>query len=426
MRWRSCRTAGEPSSLAHECPPEGVSLQRVLKLDRATVYHRGMRWLLLLVTLLGVAACDSRYGTYLVVQGTPQLTFDRVEFFFGTMLDARMPTSPGHPVTVAAETGRVAKRLYVETDVQRAAGPVTSLNYYLIDTDDNRRLGEVVVAVAYLNDQPVGIAELDDFEIVTDDTYVLYELRLVPYASEDVERWGRPAPDCVRWARPGMDGALRTLAIVRGDDVDCDNFGDADVDCDPVRYCDGSGHGDCAGRAACILDAPSCQLGGCVNADGAAPRACTPTTCLPEATCETCAPTLPVIERVECALFNGPHDDYPITIRPDQRLCSEPYTFQIALADNVACTAPRLESSAEYQVSTPQFTYAVAQSGVNCSITITPKVAGTPYAAIAHLLISIDSPSGARVAFSVGVSAEVGACNPSEVVTIAQTLGTCP
>ena len=376
-----------------------------------------------------VCACTSRNGTYLVVKGNHDLTFDRVEFYFGkTMMSSGVPGSPAHPDSAPAGAALVASRLYAATDVQQVSAPVRRLNYLLDDVADNRGLGDVVVAIAYRGQTTVGIGELRAFEVASDQV-VLYEIALAPFDPTAMEVWGRPAPDCVRWRDPD----LGQVVIVRADDVDCDAFPDQGVDCAPLSFCDGTGRGGCQGALGCLMKTatPGCELGGCVNMDGTTPRACTPTLCLTPTACD-CIASGTIGQEVQCALVatstHGP--DYAFNIHGNQTLCNEPQDILIIPPNGLPCLDPKVEAAVPTPVGPSHFTFEITTEGPNlCKLTVRPDQIGAMvrYPGLYHMLISLDAGAIPKGTFVLGLQGVAGGCTGQPTIDMGtDPAGTCP
>lgn len=378
-----------------------------------------------MVVALIASACSSRYGTYLVVKGSPSLTYDRVEFYFGAPLDADGgPTTPGHPVKATVTTNAVvAKRLFAETDVEALPRPTDHFNYYLPDTEANRGLGDLVVAIAYRGQTPVGIGELRDFKIVGDEVW-LYDIPLAPYDATATELWGRPTGDCLRWADPGTG---ETVFVVRHDDIDCDDFADGGVDCDPRRYCDGGGGLECAGTVGCLQGGTTCSVGGCVNSD-AGTRSCTASLCLPDVLCDHCIDGDPIVDELRCAIIDPQHgNDYPLTVKTNLLPCSDPFEFQLVLPGGVTCDDPRVVAAFPLPAGTPdRFTFTAEAGNGPCNITV--KSDGVLPAAkfpLYHLMISLPSMNALRSTLIIGLAPEPGACGAPQTITADGKIAVC-
>ncbi|HEX5060577.1 MAG TPA: hypothetical protein VFV99_14515 [Kofleriaceae bacterium] len=376
-----------------------------------------MRWVALLILCV---ACSDRYGAYLVVDSHGAVTFDRVEFYFGKELGGPLPTSPKHPL-VSTEPSLVAKRLFVDADVQLAGGATTMITYYVPDQPENENLGRYVVVLAYSGDQIVGIGELFDFEVMTGSAVYRYDVDLVDARAEDIELWGRPTADCVRWTRDRGTGKPRTVAVVRGQDADCDSFLEGNIanqDCLPRVFCDGSGNAACDARVPCLTEGgeSGCQVGTCSNKDGA-PASCIPTTCVDENVCAPCDMTPAQDVPIGCALLNNSvHVDTPIEVNPDYTLCTEPYKIDMQMP--VECLNPAIVSVIDYMPADP-FTFSIADAtGNTCQLTITPKMPGAHFTTVPHMMIAIDTPMGTapRSAFIMGISANAGTCQTSTIM----------
>jgi hypothetical protein len=378
------------------------------------------------LALICVGACTSREGTYLVVTGTHDLTFDRVEFFFGKTLPTptAIPATPGTPQVEPVGTSLVASRQLAQTDVQIASRPVQRLNYFLDDVAENHGLGDVVVAVGFRGTTPVGIGELRGFQVRFDRTYE-YRIALTPYDPTSMEVWGRPDPDCVRWRDP----AKGQVVVVRADDVDCDAFVDKVNDCAPLRYCDGSGRGGCVGEVACLVTTPTCALGGCVNTDDFGMDPCRATTCVQPTVCGSCIGTDPIADELFCSLdlVSSHGADFAMRIHGDQTLCDTPQTILVKPPIGLGCTNPKLEAVITATLGVPPtFAFAIASMGAACVLTITPPSVGAPWPGIHHLMVSVDPTGiGLRRSFIFGLGSVVGGCGSQTADFSNDPAGTC-
>lgn len=368
-----------------------------------------------------LAACSDRYGAYFTIQGHDAIQFDRVELYFGEEAGMKVPVAPGH-LALEPEAGLLMRRLVSDSDVVRLDAKSGSMTYYVPPGDDNDKLGDYVLAIAYAGDNPVGIGELFDFAIPTDEAVYKYELALVPYANEMVEMWGRPTQDCIRWKRSRGPDHPALVAVTRDNDVDCDAFVDRDdpaVDCEPLRYCDGSGNAGCIGAAACVTLDDGCRIGACQNKDGQR-ASCSPVSCAVDAACANCDLDAPPGELLQCVLFaDGTHIDYPITVMPSQALCSEPYKVNLVLPTGVLCENPKIEAVVNWMPGA-LFNYTIAASGSTCLLTLAPPMPGLEFVGVPHIMISIDSPGGPtpRQTFVIGLSTTVDACTTQQTLVI--------
>ncbi|NVB81630.1 MAG: hypothetical protein HOV81_24765 [Kofleriaceae bacterium] len=381
-----------------------------------------------LLALVALAACSDRYGAYFVVDGHDQIEIDRVEFYFGQKTGTMVPVPPGHTAT-EPEPGLLLRRLVADSDVVTLPATAGAYTYFVPPAEDNAKLGDYLLVVASKGDVPVGIAELFDFTVPTDDVVYKYELPLVDYAAQSVELWGRPTSDCVRWKRD-RGSRPELVAVARGNDVDCDAFVDRDdpaVDCEPLRYCDGTGNAGCIGAAACVTLDDGCRIGTCQNKDGQQ-SSCAPTTCAVDQACAECDLDAPTRELLDCVLLAvGTHLDYPVTVQPSQALCSEPYKVRLELPPNVLCTNPRIEASVNW-LPGETFGYQIASGLDNhCLLTLTPPTPGAKFEGIPHVMVSIDSPAGptARLTFIFGLSTRVDACSTDQTIVIDPTSVSC-
>jgi hypothetical protein len=368
-----------------------------------------------------LAACSDRYGAYFTIEGHDAIQFDRVDFYFGEEAGMKVPVPPGHTAT-EPEPGLLMRRQGSDSDVVSLEAKAGSLTYWVPPGGDNDKLGNYVLAIAYAGDKPVGIAELFDFAIPTDEAVYKYELPLVPYANEMIEMWGRPTQDCIRYKRDRGTNHPALVAMTRDNDVDCDAFvdkGDMAADCEPLRYCDGSGNAGCIGASACVTLGDGCRIGACQNKDGQT-ASCAPVSCVVDAACANCDLDAPPSELLQCVLFvDGTHIDYPITVKPSQALCIEPYKVYLVLPTGVSCENPKIETAVNWMPGA-QFNYQIASAGSTCLLTLAPPMPGLAFEGIPHIMISIDSPGGPtpRQTFIIGLSTTVDACPTEQTVVV--------
>ena len=380
---------------------------------------------LALVALL--AACSDRYGAYFVVDGHDAIAFDRVEFYFGKAAGAKVPVPPGHAM-LEPEPGLLLERLVADDDVVSLSAKGGSLTYFVPPGDQNAKLGDYVLVIAYAGQERVGIAELFDFEVPAEDLVYKYELSLVPYANEAIELWGRPTADCIRWKRDrGSQPAL--VAMTRRNDVDCDAFVDRDdpaADCEPLRYCDGTGNAGCTSASACVTLDDGCRIGTCSNRDGQA-ASCSPTSCAVDPVCAECDLDASPRELLDCVLLaNGTHMDYPVTVKPSQALCSEPYKVFLVLPSGVTCENPKIDAAVNWMPGEP-FHYEITNSGSTCLLTMMPPMPGMKFEGVPHIMVSMDSTIGPtpRQTFIFGLSTTVGACSDQQTLVVDPATVSC-
>jgi len=379
--------------------------------------------------VLALGACTSRYGAYVTIEGSDALAFDRLELFFGAHLgDSPVPTSPHFEADVPAPASYLAKRLIADTDVQTFGARETSFTYYLPQTAASAKLGDVVVAVAFANGAPVGIGQLRRFAIPADDLVYTYTIELAAFDPKTAEVWGRrDGAACVRYQDPAFRD---TVAVVRHDDLDCDAFSDAGVDCAPLRYCDGtSGKAGCTGTTSCLDDQPVCVLGACTNSDQV-PRQCAPTTCLPSQLCSTCINDTSIDDVLECATDDPSHgDDERIPVIPSSgRLCTTPYAFTVTLPGGLLCEEPEVVSAYAFPPGTPNhFTVGIDKgaSAETCTVTLAEDGTQPAFPEAFHVLLSFKGPTELRSTFVLGLQATAAACGPV-VVSPASPVGVCP
>ncbi|MBA3462897.1 MAG: hypothetical protein H0T46_23275 [Deltaproteobacteria bacterium] len=367
------------------------------------------------VAVVILCGCTVPYGAYLEVDGRAAgITYDRVQFFFGKYAGDQLPTSPKHiPATAdVAEPGTLFKRLFAETDLQELGALDATFTYYLPPRATSQGLGEYVVAVAFVGDKPVGIAEVTDFKIPSAEIW-RYPMPLVPVDREDFELWGNQKADCVRWKRARALGqVMTTLAVVRPDDHDCDGFADKD-DCAELEYCADSAM-RCDGRAVCFLEA-TCQIGACSNVRGTAAsipaKTCAPTACIGEAACNSCRGEPDIAMCLDAAHWDHPELKFPVT--SGERLCATPsYGVLFPLPGGKACTAPRIELPVGNRFPNG-YRIDATPDNVGCKLTITEPQVATKLTGHLHALLSIaDASSGTgRTTILIALTPIAGDCS---------------
>jgi hypothetical protein len=373
---------------------------------------------LALLALLA-AACGDGWpeGRYLFVDGdAANIEFDRVELYFGKTVGAALPH--GVPGYVRAQDGEeeLLERVEVGSEGGEVIGRTTTHVDLFLPAGPADRVGEYVLAIAFLGDQPRGIGEVRQFAKDWADI-TRYQIVLEPFPTDTqvFDRWGPSDEDekkCVRWTRDQL-----TTAIVPDEDRDCDGYKDADVDCDPMTYCSGAAAG-CVSAIPCVSDDNGCTLGTCVNTQGAS-RVCTPQVCLPAAACRAgCPDKGNATEALDCVLEDpSTHgEDLRIPVTPQQALCKEPYFFFIELPGGATCIEGPVMTSAFYQSDDPVpfGFYAYADLG-GCKIKMEPLVPDAIFDGTYHILVWL-APSSAAGATPrsvvVGMQPELKACGP--------------
>lgn len=387
-----------------------------------------MRRLALLVL---VAGCADKSGALLDVNGNGAIVFDRVEFYFGKEIGGPLPTSPKHP-DPSAEPAFVAKRQFVDADVYAVTGgPVGALSYYVPDRPENEALGSYVAVLAFNGDQLVGIGELFDFEVTTGGAVYRYPLQLVDAHNEDIERWGRPTEDCLRWTHD-RGGGPHTVGIVRANDTDCDTFSENDdpnADCLPRVYCDGANKETCEAQVMCVTPSSTdaCRVGafGCSNLVGSS-TSCAADICIDEIACRDCGSG----DASTCVVMNNSiHIDTNITVHPDYTLCADPFDVDVQLPTGVECQNPAILYVEDYMPG-DAFSYKIAAASAGtCRVTIKPNTSGARFTAVPHMLIAIDTPTtgvAPRTAFVLGlVGSATNPCRNPDVITPQLSFGSC-
>lgn len=280
--------------------------------------------------LLLVAACESRYGAYLVIKG--DVHFDQVELYFGKPIDSSGPGSGTAFATPSfgPQSGLVFERLFDASDVVTV--PASTQTTYYLRADASTHLGAYVVAVALKDGKPVGIAEYFDFAVPTDTVHE-YILDVAPWNPQLMERWGE-APGCVAWKKPrGSRGAV--VAVVHDDDRDCDAQVAA-ADCDDL--CNAQSSLCTPEKMFCSNNIGYCALGCARNGT------CAPSLCLPPMTCSPLCQNAATFEaRIECGAVMDPTPHFEIFVDrdQDQQLCAEAFSF----APGEPCTMPKIEAT---------------------------------------------------------------------------------
>ncbi len=386
-----------------------------------------MRWIALLILC---AACADKYGAFLDVDGKGAVVFDRVEFYFGKEVGGPLPTSPRHP-TLTPGLSVVVKRQFAEADVVSIGSAVGTFTYYVPDQPGNESLGHYVAVLAFSGDQLVGIGELFDFDVTTEGAVYRYPIELVDARSQDIEQWGRPTPDCLRWTRDRGAGHPRTVAVVREDDADCDDYAERDganSDCMPRVYCDGATSAGCEAQITCVTTSggSECRVGvaSCSNLTGTV-STCATSVCVDEIACDDCRSGGDVISCV--VMDNNIHVDSQIIVNPDYTLCAKPFELDMILPPGIDCLNPAILGVEDY-MPMDKFNYSIAPGTANtCRLTITPEKADAHFTTVPHMLIAIDTPAGAlaRTAFVLGLQATDGPCQSPAAITPQLSFGSC-
>lgn len=384
------------------------------------------------LSLVGlIAACGDPPGSFFVIEAASPMTFDQLEFFFGVPAGDRTPITPALIGTaLPPERQQRASRLFADADAPARFDARASYTYFVPGVSKNLPLDYMLV-IASRDGKPVAAAEVFEFEIVSSEPLHEYRVPLIPVTTDEVEVWGRNGVSCARWTHPRGTDAPTTVAVVRDDDSDCDGFRDqdpTDADCEPFIYCDGSGARGCVGFDSCFVGSSSrCEIGGCINQDGAS-RTCAAALCVDPAVCNTCGDNLDPPTIADCIVdFSIAHDDYLVPLR-GPALCSEPYEVVVGLP--FPCGNPAIESYSNYMPGGGSFSYDIRESGANeCTITITPSVAGSQFVAVPHMVISVDSTPGAmpiRTAFLMGIEGDSSMSCPGERLNVVPYTAGCP
>lgn len=353
---------------------------------------------------LTLCACESRYGTYIKLDGDPnELRFDHVELFWGNDPMTRAFGTPS-----GTKTGTVYTREYDmpsdEYDLpHNADGSLpTESTYWLPVTEDNRQLGYVGALVFDKNQNRslVGVGELQDFS-VEDGIVAKFDIELEkPPLLGGLDVWGM-APGCFSWTKP-RNGALAptTISVVLPDDADCDGHV-ANVDCNDTcppgaPLCNQMDSVCAPTTTSCAL---ACQKSG--------QTACNPSVCLPPQACEQqCALAPPTIDsRMGCYIdpitgFAQHHLDLYIHKDANLQLCTD--TMQFSPYQR-PCKNPIIEW---FDSSLDKWTYKITErSDGQCEIKMI-KPTDSSFVGDHHILISIDpmTTTGARWTFLLGIN----------------------
>ena len=393
----------------------------------------------MLVVVIACAACESRYGAYLVVESSDAahpIQFDELDFYIGLRGGTAVPTSPLHPMLLASTDHQARyKRTQVASDewLDPNGDGHTTYTYYLPSNTVDATLGPYVLVVASRGGVPVGVGEFETFMVLSTEVDE-YPLELAPW-DEGAEQWGGPDhTDCVRWQRmrPG-DTTPSTFAVVTDNDRDCDGFQDP-IDCNELQYCDATHLDGCTGEAGCIVGIPgvaNCALASCFN-DPADPTATMPTcggspqTCLSDAACgSSCATITDLDMRLQCSVMSSSAREVAtIPVSIDGTLCTSPETFVATVP--TLCPNIRIESPIN-GLTSDGFQYTVTSSAGDCSLTIAEGPQNAPWGT-RYLLFSVDGPDGPmypRTTIGVEIDGVPGTCNG--VTTLIQgTSASCP
>lgn len=379
---------------------------------------------------LFAAGCESwPEGRTLLVDGEPAgIEFDRVELYFGKTVGETLPI--GVPGYVRDPDGQeeLFKRLHVGSAQGEVLGGATTRVDLALSAEDAQRVGEYVLVVASLGDEPRGIGEIRHFTTDWADI-TRYQIVLAPFPVDTkvFDRWGPldgGTKECVRWTRDHL-----TTAIVPDGDRDCDGFEDAGVDCDPTTYC-----GDvteCVSDVPCVSENGGCTLGACVNSH-AARRVCTPQVCLPAAACSAGCPEAGNATEVLTCVLEDPAthgEDLRIPVSPQQTLCKVPYEFFVLLPGGAQCLEGPVMTSAIYQSDAPvPFAFYAYPDSDGCKIKMEPLTTDAIFEGIYHILLRVAPGAAAATPRSVvvGLQPEVKACGPVTITIPEMYLEGCP
>jgi hypothetical protein len=348
-----------------------------------------------LLLVLVLAACESRYGAYMMVQG--DIEFDEVELYFGVPIDS---SGPGNGTAFAtpsfgAQQGKIYDRVFDASDAVKLT-PTTATTFYLPPDDNNAQLGSYVVAVALAGGHPVGIAEYFDFEVPTDVVHQ-YVLDLVPWDAMTMDRWGE-RPGCVEWKKQRDSGSI--VAVVHDDDRDCDSMS-RDMDCSDLCSAQSP---SCISQSFCD-NVSFCALG--CSSSGL----CRASVCLPDQVCSNtmCATLSDLQSRIACGReATSDHIElYVDRMLGTDVMCARTFTFapNPSVAGPVPCLDPKLiELSPGFDASyAPKITQSPTDP-MTCTLDLTGTTTTIGDLEEHHALVSI-APSvvGPRMTFIVGV-----------------------
>lgn len=332
-----------------------------------------------MAALLGLLACESRYGAYLKLEG--DIDIDSVELYFGSAIDSNgSPTGPFASSRNGVQSGVIFDRRFSPYDRYDLA-PTRATTFYIPPDDVNRELGDYVVAVASRGQQPAGIAEYFGFEVPTDEVHE-YQLHVEPYDGARVERWGRE-PGCISWKRDRGDPIKQLVAVIQADNRDCD---DAILATDCNDLCS---IGCCTCVAPTTLCTSPCALG-CTESG-----LCTPSTCVPVETCSTtCMQSSTLASQYQCAIESA---SAQLTIQVDTfqtQMCSHQYQFDLSpdASQPIPCVDPKIE----YVSATYGITYMIGADPTRpggCVIMSTQS-SSVAFSETDHMIVSFSAGTG--------------------------------
>jgi hypothetical protein len=338
--------------------------------------------------LLG--ACETRFGAYLRIDGDGRgIRFEQVELYFGVPIDA---TDFGTPA--GTFSGKVFAREFEDTDIydvpRNADGSKATETTYWLPGGGPTKLGSYVAAVAFRDGMPVGIGERFDFRI-DPAAVAVYDLELEPYVAATTDRWGSD-PTCLAWRRP-RDGAASVVAVVRGDDRDCDLLA-SNADCNDA--CPSGSTGCDAERVVCG-DPAGCALG-CSD-----DMFCIREVCISPTACGFCAPMLTLDEKLGCAI-DREIDHIEIEVKTDQggAPCASEAVFT---PYGLPCKNPAIEWIDPR--GTGNYTLSVSEAGGDMCLLSFHSTTNEPLERLSgiHTIVSFDDRSIGRTSVIVGLRA---------------------
>jgi hypothetical protein len=339
---------------------------------------------------LALTACADHSGAYLEVHGG-SITFDHVEFYFGTHIG----TTFGTP-TQSHVAGLAFSRQLEDSDLSVAAknAPSSELTYYVPAA--NTGLGEYVMVIASLNGTLVGIGDASDFK-VPHGGYSIVDITLDKY-DDSIETWQK---GCIAWDRKHGE---QPVAFVDTDDHDCDGELDS-RDCDDSAYCQPGDMSCQPPRELCT--GSTCAYGCKINGN------CVPRVCVPSFTCTNtaCLSSATLLDKFTCLAMASGADHPQYYVGGAAGNPCDGNTVDVKLPNNRECTHPYLE----FAETGGGWTFDVADKGPGtgtCVITIHSALTGMPFGPDRHLLVSLDplNSQDPRPTIFIGITPLSGGC----------------
>jgi hypothetical protein len=340
---------------------------------------------------LGLAACADHSGAYLEVHGG-SITFDHVEFYFGTHIGTEFGTP-----TQAHVTGLAFARQLADSDLAVAPknGPSKEVTYYVPAA--NTDLGEYVMVIASLNNVPVGIGDAANFKVPTSG-YSIVDITLEPYDTS-VEAWQN---GCIAWDRKHGE---QPVAFVETDDHDCDGEV-ASRDCDDTAFCPPGDMSCQPPRELCTDN--TCAYGCKINGN------CVARVCVPSFTCTNaaCLSSATLVDKFMCLAMASGADHPQYYVGGAAGNPCDGNTVDVKLPNNRDCAHPYLE----FAEMGGGWTFSVADKGNGiCTITVHGSTSGMPFGPDRHLLVSLDpmNSQDPRPTIFLGITSLSGGCTTS-------------